>query len=51
MTMIKHDDFLKKLSPERRRKIKARANELLAEEMTLRQLCKTWQRSLKQKHA
>jgi transcriptional regulator with XRE-family HTH domain len=43
--MIKHDDFLKKLSPERRKKIKARANELLAEEMTLRQLRKARQRS------
>jgi hypothetical protein len=51
MEMIKHDDYLKNLSPERRRKIKARASELLTEEMTLRQLRKTRQRSLKQKHA
>ncbi len=49
--MIKHDDYLKKLSSERRKKIKTRANELLTEEMILRQSRKARQRSLKQKHA
>lgn len=38
--MTTHDDYLKKLSPERRKKIEARANELIAEDMTLRELRK-----------
>ena len=38
--MTKHDDYVKKLSPERRAKIKARAQELIAEEMTLSELRK-----------
>jgi DNA-binding XRE family transcriptional regulator len=32
------DDIIKKLSPARRKKVEARAAELMAEEMTLRQL-------------
>ncbi len=43
--MITHGNYLKKLSPERRKKIKARAKILLAEEMTLSQLRKARQRS------
>ena len=38
--MTKHADYMKKLSPERRAKIKARAQELIAEEMTLSELRK-----------
>ncbi|MBI4532778.1 MAG: helix-turn-helix transcriptional regulator [Candidatus Melainabacteria bacterium] len=38
--MTTHDDYMKHLSPERRKKIEARAQELLAEEMTLRELRK-----------
>jgi DNA-binding transcriptional regulator YiaG len=38
--MTTHDEYMKKLSPERRAKIKARAKELLAEEMSLRELRK-----------
>lgn len=38
--MTKHDEYMKKLSPERRAKIKARAQELIAEEMTLSELRK-----------
>jgi transcriptional regulator with XRE-family HTH domain len=38
--MTKHDEYMKKLSPERRAKIKARAQELLAEELTLSELRK-----------
>lgn len=38
--MTTHDDYMKKLSPERRKKIEARAKELMAEEMTLRELRK-----------
>ncbi len=38
--MTKHDDYMRKLSPERQAKIEARKNELLAEELTLRELRK-----------
>ncbi|MCC7531657.1 MAG: XRE family transcriptional regulator [Candidatus Melainabacteria bacterium] len=38
--MTKHDEYMKRLSPERRAKIKARAQELIAEEMTLSALRK-----------
>jgi transcriptional regulator with XRE-family HTH domain len=38
--MTTHDEFLKKLSPERQKKIQARANELKSEEMTLREIRK-----------
>lgn len=38
--MTKHDEYMKKLSPERRAKIKARAQELISEEMTLSELRK-----------
>ncbi len=38
--MTKHDDYMKKLSPERSAKIKARAQELIAEELTLSELRK-----------
>ncbi len=43
--MTTHDDYMKRLSPERRKKIKARANELILEEMTLRQLRQARQKS------
>jgi transcriptional regulator with XRE-family HTH domain len=38
--MTTHDQYMKKLSPARRAKIKARAKELIAEELTLRELRK-----------
>jgi DNA-binding XRE family transcriptional regulator len=38
--MTTHDDYMSKLSPARRAKIEARKNELLAEELTLRELRK-----------
>ncbi|MBX9692719.1 MAG: helix-turn-helix domain-containing protein [Cyanobacteria bacterium] len=38
--MTRHDEYLKKLSPERRAKIEARKKELVAEEMSLRELRK-----------
>ena len=38
--MITHDEYLKKLSPERRVKIEARTKQLVAEELTLRDLRK-----------
>jgi transcriptional regulator with XRE-family HTH domain len=38
--MTKHDDYMSKLSPERRAKVEARKNELLSEELTLRELRK-----------
>jgi transcriptional regulator with XRE-family HTH domain len=38
--MTKHDDYMSKLSPERQAKIEARKNELLAEELTLKELRK-----------
>ena len=38
--MTTHDEYMKKLSPERRKKIEARAQELMAEELTLRDLRK-----------
>lgn len=38
--MTTHDEYMQKLSPERRAKIEARAKELIAEEMTLRELRK-----------
>lgn len=38
--MTTHDEYMKRLSPARRAKIKARAKELIAEEMTLRELRK-----------
>jgi DNA-binding transcriptional regulator YiaG len=36
--MTTHDEYKKKLSPERQARIKARAQELIAEELTLREL-------------
>lgn len=44
---ITHDEYLKKLSPARRAKIEARAKELIAEELTLKELRKA--RELSQK--
>lgn len=38
--MTTHDEYIQKLSPARRAKIEARAKELIAEEMTLRELRK-----------
>ena len=38
--MTTHDEYMQKLSPGRRAKIEARAKELIAEEMTLRELRK-----------
>lgn len=38
--MTNHDQYMKGLSPARRPKVKARTEELLAEEMTLRELRK-----------
>jgi transcriptional regulator with XRE-family HTH domain len=43
--MKTHDDYMSKLSPARRKKIEARTKELLAEEMTLRDLRKARQQS------
>jgi hypothetical protein len=36
--MTTHDEYMQRLSADRRAKIEARAKELLAEEMTLREL-------------
>lgn len=38
--MKTHDEYMQKLSPERRAKVEARAKELIAEEMTLKELRK-----------
>jgi transcriptional regulator with XRE-family HTH domain len=38
--MTTHDEYMQKLSPARRAKIEARTKELIAEEMTLRELRK-----------
>ena len=38
--MTSHDEYMRKLSPDRRAKIEARAKELIAEEMTLREVRK-----------
>jgi len=38
--MTTHDEYMQKLSPARRAKIEARSKELIAEEMTLRELRK-----------
>jgi len=43
--MTKHDEYMKKLSLERRAKIKGRAKELISEEMTLSELRKARQLS------
>ncbi len=37
---LTHDDYMKKLSPARRAKVEARAEELIGEELTLRELRK-----------
>jgi DNA-binding XRE family transcriptional regulator len=42
---ITHDDYMKKLPSARQKKILARAQELIAEEMTLRELRKARQKS------
>jgi predicted transcriptional regulator len=38
--MTSHDEYMRKISPDRRAKIEARAKELIAEEMTLREVRK-----------
>jgi predicted transcriptional regulator len=45
MKYITHEDYMRKLSPARRKKIAARTKELLAEEMTLRELRKARKQS------
>ena len=43
--MSTHEEHMQRLSPERRAKIKARAKELIQEEMTLRELRKALHKS------